>query len=519
MTVQLANRTLRRGNLLDRFRRLCLWNRSTTLTTHPFDLERPLLQLTKHDRWSIRESFSHVLVCGETGSGKSSGSGDYFADAFLTAGYGGIVLTVKPDEVSLWRERCKRTGRENDLICFGPTHRHRFNFLEDEAQRGGDGGGITKNLESLLSQALEVAYRGQNRSSSSPGGENPYFDKAKDQVIRNAIDLLRLAGHRLNLFDLYRIVISAPTSTKQLICEEWQRNSFCFACLKEADHHHQSGAARGHDLRIVTDFFTSEWPELAAETRSCVGSTFTSVVDVLNRSPFHDLFSTTTTLTPRAIEEGTIILLDMPLKTWGMAGLIAQSIFKSAFQQSIERREINSDTRPVFQWIDEAQFFLQRGDALFATTCRSARVACVMLTQSIQGIYECFGGRSAGEASGDLLLGNLGTKIFHANSCRVTNEWASELIGKVPTFMVNASTGSSEEVDVTSELFGIRRSRSTNAGVSETMELEVPANFFSRELRTGGPANQLCVDGLIFRSSKPFKATGRPWAVVTFNQK
>lgn len=51
------------------------------------------------------------------------------------------------------------------------------------------------------------------------------------------------------------------------------------------------------------------------------------------------------------------------------------------------------------------------------------------------------------------------------------------------------------------------------------MELEVPANFFSRELRTGGRVNQLCVDGLVFRSGKPFKSTHRPWAVVTFKQK
>lgn len=502
--------------------------RSVPISANRFDPERTLIHWTDRDGWTIRDSFAHVLITGETGSGKSSGSGDWISDAFLATGYGGLVLTVKRDEVAAWRSRCRRAGRSADLICFGPGHGHRFNFLEHEAQRSAEtGGGITKNIETLLTQSLEVAYRGGGgNSGGGHGAENPYFDKAKDQVIRNGIDLLRLAGRPLSVFDLYRIVASAPTSTAQLLSESWQRDSFCFACLKEADQRYKAGGERGHDLRLVTDFFTVEWPELAPETRSCVGSTFTSVIDVLNRSPFYDLFSTTTTLTPAAIEEGKIILLDMPLKTWGMAGLIAQSIFKSAFQQSIERRAVNADTRPVFQWIDEAQFFLQKSDALFATTCRSARVSCVMLTQSIQGIYECFGGKGAGEAAGDQLLGNLATKIFHANSCRVTNEWASELIGRVPTFMVNASAGSSEEVDLAGELLGLRRSRSTSAGVSETMELEVPPNFFSRHLRNGGPVNQCCVDGIVFRSGRLFARgrsrpldDARPWHLVTFTQK
>ena len=71
---------------------------------HPFAPETPLLSFTgsARDVWSIRDAFEGVQIFGAVGSGKTSGSGETIARAFLAAGFGGLVLTAKPDERELW---------------------------------------------------------------------------------------------------------------------------------------------------------------------------------------------------------------------------------------------------------------------------------------------------------------------------------------------------------------------------------------------------------------------------------
>ena len=54
--------------------------------------------------WSLNDAFQGVQVFGATGSGKSSGSGQALARAFLDSNMGGLVLTAKTDEVHAWQQ-------------------------------------------------------------------------------------------------------------------------------------------------------------------------------------------------------------------------------------------------------------------------------------------------------------------------------------------------------------------------------------------------------------------------------
>ena len=58
-----------------------------------------------------------------------------------------------------------------------------------------------------------------------------------------------------------------------------------------------------HDFEIVTDYFLMEFSSLSDKTRSVIVSTFTSMVDVLNRGLLRELFCTDTNITPAAIED------------------------------------------------------------------------------------------------------------------------------------------------------------------------------------------------------------------------
>lgn len=482
----------------------------------PWDLSTPLLNWSRGDAWTIRDAVEGTLITGATGSGKTTGSGAHTARAMLRHGFGGLVLTVK-DERATWERYCRETGRSDDLVVFGPGSPLRFNFLDHERTRAGSGAGLTENVVNLLSTVLEVA----ERHSAGGGGreDEGYWRRANRQQCRNIVDLLSLANGRITVPDMYRAVISAPTSPEQLRSEEWRSKSFCFQCLAKADKRPRSSRQQS-DFELVADYFMLEFPALSDKTRSVIVSTFTSMVDVLNRGLLRELFCGETNITPEAVENGKIILVDLPIKEFGEVGLFAQVLLKYAFQRSIERRNVQDSPRPAFLWADEAQHFVTSYDMQFQTTCRSARVATVLLTQNVSNFYAALGGNDKGRSEANSLFANLNTKVLHANGDPVTNEWAASLIGRTRQFFANGSSSQSAE-DRASSIFGmdwLGRTGSTSAGFSESYEYEVQPSAFT-QLRTGGPANRWNVDAIVFQNGRVFRESGKTWLPVTFQQR
>src|SRR5207247_381588 len=143
------------------------------------------------DPWTIRDACEGTAVFGATGSGKTSGSGQTIAKAFLAAGFGGLVLCTKRDEADLWRRYCRETNRSDSLIIFGPQQpqqRYRFNFLNYEFSRPGAGAGLTENLVRLFTTVLEVAERHRGQS-----GAQDFWQRTTKQLLRNSLDLVTIA--------------------------------------------------------------------------------------------------------------------------------------------------------------------------------------------------------------------------------------------------------------------------------------------------------------------------------------
>jgi hypothetical protein len=143
-------------------------------------------------------------------------------------------------------------------------------------------------------------------------------------------------------------------------------------------------------------------------------------------------------------------------------------------------------------------------------------VCTVYLTQNLPNYYATLGAGEEGKASADSLLANLNTKIFHANSDPVTNEWAATLIGRSRQFFVNASN-SQQPSDWLSMACGWRSAQSASAGISEVYEYEVPPRRFT-SLRKGGAPNGGLVDAIAFQGGRRFHETGKTWLPVIFQQ-
>lgn len=457
-----------------------------------WSLDMPLLQFGTLDErkrplaipWALRDACEGCQIFGGTGSGKTSGPGAAVARALLRAGCGGLVLCAKPDEAENWYHHAKAADRLDDLLLFSPESPERFNFLDYELNRPGRGGGIVENAVSVLLQCAEIAGGMRN-------GEDDIWEKAMKQLLRNCVELCRLAREPVRMRTLYKLSTDAEHAEKMLTLAEALVGT---------------GSER-EDLEVVSDYFRKEWATLPDRAKGSVQMTFSSVCDPFFRGALRDLFTKETTVTPEDAFAGKIIVVDLPLKEFNELGRFAAVIWKHLFQRAAERRKATDASRPLFIYADESQFFLTSGDADFQTTARSSRTATIYLTQNLPNYYSVVGGRN-GKSKVDSFLGNMQTKLFCQNADKDTNTWAAETIARV---------------------FQQRQSRNHNvnfggtggqgsAGVSsnEVLDFDLQPRAFL-ELAKGGPPFNHVVTSVLFQGGRMFP-TGKVYAPVAFNQ-
>lgn len=478
----------------------------------PFSLDAPLLHFSPHDPWRIRDACEGVQIFGGTGSGKTSGSGRALAKTFLAAGFGGLVLTAKPDERRLWEGYCHETDRLDHLRVISPSQPWRFNFMDYEVQRPGAGAGLTENIVGLFSHVLELAERKRG------GGSNEeYWQRTLKQLLRNTVDLVIMATNQLSLSDIYAVIISAPHDLEQVEAENWQASSKCFRYISEVyARKDELSESRAQDFDITAHYWLQEYPGLAEKTRSIIVSTFTSMADSFLRGTIRDLFCTTTNITPELSMRGAIIVLDLPVKEFSEVGQFTQALFKYIWQKTMERRDASENPRPVFLWADESQFFVNSYDPLFQSTARSSRTCTVYLTQNLPNYLSAMGSGDRGKAEADALLGNLQTKIFHANGDTATNQYAADLIAQTWQMRSSFNAGHGEQA----QQAGQPRpgsSQNMSAGGSEQLAYQVLPGQFTT-LRKGGPENALTVDAVIFQGGRTWNATGKNYLMTAFDQ-
>jgi hypothetical protein len=348
--------------------------------------------------------------------------------------------------------------------------------------------------------------------AQSDGG---FWQSGSKLLLQKIVDLVALARGKITIADIYDVLNSAPKSIEQTRSAEWQKSSACYQYLKHV-YRRPKSADEERDFQILENYWMGTFPETAERTRSIFVATITPLINTLNRTPLRQLFCGDTNITPRAMEEGKIIVVDLPVTQFAEIGKYGAAIFKYCTQRSLERRDVNVSPRPVFIWQDECQHFAMTTDMLFQTICRSCRVCNVLMTQNISNLYAVMGGGEKSKSMVDSIAGTLNTKIFHSNSDSVTNLWMADHVGRDRQLLCNSSISQPWDNSISSAL-GFTRSN-INSGVSEVYEYEVQPSA-ATELRNGGPANRWEVDAIVCCSGMCFHATGRPYLFCIFKQK
>ena len=448
--------------------------------------------------WTVRDACTGVMVFGMTGSGKSSGPLHKIANKFLTLNFGGVVFCAKPDECDTWIKYAKEAHREDDLLFLSKLT---FNYLDHESRRSGRGGGQIENLVNLY---LEIVNMGKDKRNSG-GGNDEYWNNAVKQLLRNTMTILQMAGESINIENIYRMVISAPSANGNTA----EESSYCtdLMALSIPEHLRQTP-----EFEIARTFFLEEFAHLDERTRSNTVSSFSVTADSMQRGELARCFSApeSTLHLEDIYRNHKILIVDYDQKSWGRMGQYAAGIIKYCFEMMIERREdiSNNDAPPVFLWADECQFFSLDYDQKFQTTARSSRTLTVYATQNLGNLYDGYGKEKASS-----LLGNLGTKFFCQNGEFETNEWASKSIGQEIILRKNQTYGDSKSSSMKGD---DNKSLSFSEGYSEQKDYRVdPADFST--LQTGGPRGQ-CKVGFIFWQSGRILNNGSVYVRSTIEQ-
>jgi hypothetical protein len=539
---------------------------------HP---DTPLVVLNEHgDALRVRDFYEGIQIVGGTGAGKSSSSGQAIALSMLEAGWGGIVFCAKPDEAQRWVGYLEASGRLDDLILMRPGSGLNFNFIDYEIHRP-DGLGL--EVFNLVAAIMVVVEGMRTALGIVQDSDGAFWVTASREMLTNAIEPLVAATGRFRLDELMRMIASAPTTEEQAYSEDWKARSYCYWVLAKAYSDPAGPPLPRHAMQAATDYWFSTFAKLDGKTRSNIVATVTAAISPFLRGTLHETFCTDTTVIPELTHEGAVIVVDFPVKTLGPAAVVTALIMKYQWQRATERRAIGPGTRPCFSYSDECQHFFAKTDPEFQSTARSSMAATVCLTQNLPTYFALLPGRDPKSAA-ESLLGNFQTKIFHANTDAVTNQYASDLIGKNLqrrassnwsvnegwqqgenasggwSYQTGESTGrnwgmtssfgtsqGSQGISSTSSTGmskgsqeGTSRSRtwsrnhgtsegvsggsSSGGGWSEQMDYTVPPAAFASKLRKGGQSDGWQVDAVIVQGGRRFARTDAHWLPCTFQQ-
>lgn len=483
----------------------------------------------RNKTWTVSDACRGTIIFGATGSGKSSASGKLIAESFLDFGYGGLVLCAKKDELGMWKKMAEKYGRSEDLVIFQNGSNYQFNPLEYEQNREGDGAGDVQNIMDILMALYDLS----NNVSAGGGGraDERFWENGMRRLLTRTLQLLQLSGQEISFQNIYSLIAntinghirlrysditnvlkdsSASVDEKQQAMQDLeilQEQNFCLNCLVKASEKKSGFNAEKSELfSAVNNYFLTEFVNLSDRTASVLKESALGIVFPFQNGLLKRHFSTTVSpeMKPElAYQKGKIFIMDISVKEYLLSGILGQGIYKLIFQQAMERRVFPEDDkigpRPVFLWADEAQNFYTAHDTLFASTARSSLVSIVNLTQNLPSIIVAMGENSPKERAMSL-IGNLSTKIFHANSDIDTNKFASEMI---------------DRVKVKKESFS-KSEHNVSTSYSRELEFQVlPGDFTT--LKTGGDKYGKKAEAVITQTGEIFPGE-KNYAIAAFEQ-
>jgi len=348
---------------------------------------------------SVADLSTHLIVFGDTGTGKTSGVLRPVIAAWAQADAGGLVVLdgkgVLPAEVA-------------DLPDFQIISPDRAAF---------------NPIENLTPDEVADGFVAMFASKDSA---DPFWDRASAKLIRAGATVLQLAAAvdpaevRFNLGSLYRLLFA-----KDGLAE-------ARAVLFENPAAGESLELLPSHIKRAWDYLSVEFPALPEKTRGSISG---------NASLWLSAFVDHALLSAWAeADEGVQIedALDgarigvlLPEAEFGQAGAAVANFAKQRLYRALKMR---GDTwkaeggKPVMLVVDECQALVTRDETAMLPIARSLGLHAVFSTQNVDGIVAALGGSSK-QAEAEQLLGQFKSLVSLSVSTPATREFVSTRMG------------------------------------------------------------------------------------------
>ena len=204
----------------------------------------------------------------------------------------------------------------------------------------------------------------------------------------------------------------------------------------------------------IYSYFINEYLNPANEkTSASVSMVVSNALMPFVTPPFDRMFSPQATFNfTQVIDQGLLVVLEMPSAQYGVAQRLASLVMKIDFFRTtlnrsrlrilLEKRMVNQDRNLIYlcdEFGSVATTGDQTGEASFLDKVREYRCSCILAMQGLPSLLRKFS-----EQEVDALLQNCGLKIFLRNDDPKTNDYASRALGSEIKVRLNQNQGAME---------------------------------------------------------------------------
>lgn len=379
-----------------------------------------------------------IVVTGSAGSGKTHAS-RILQRQMVRQGCPMLCLCVKPDEAGELCALVESEGQAHRLIRVRPGDGNRLQLLDYMLKvEGGNAARAARMFITLSDIAM--------RSDPQQQGGEKFWRSYEEAAFFSGIDLAALAYPKPTIDQVYHILRDSPNTPEE--GEHFLDKDA--PTRKRNDCHAAVIAAQGKESRLTTrridrciDFFCAEFSSIGYKARAGVLSTVNQTIARLTREPFFQSFCTETTLTPRRIEEeNLIVVLDAPVLTYGIDGVLFQAAWAILMQEYCLGRDPSGRGVPTVLMRDECGYLVHPDwDAKVAMVARSQKLLQFDIFQDMDILMTCFGGSPKAEKEARAFMANHAVKLMFNQANPHTCEAQSKLFGDAKEVMVGGGGG------------------------------------------------------------------------------
>lgn len=364
-----------------------------------------------------------VLIFGQTGSGKS------WMMIRLLAGLIRkrccvIGACAKLEAWEELRQACRMADAEDRFVLFGPKYGHRLNVLRFILNIEGGSPELAAQFFDKLNQIVLRATGSQ---------EEAFWANLFNNLSVAAIRLVMLTCGNPSLEEVYKVIISTPSSLSMSQNKDWRAASECYRLLMALHEKAKADPSLKNEFDRCWRVLMEEQPMVGDKAHGACLSMCGGLFGKFLIPPFDRIFASPEPDSCSIAEwerTGAVVAIDAPTLVYDMPGRLMNACIVMLAQMHALRRPSKSVDRPLIIARDEASEHISADhDMRVQVVGRSAKLAHIDAVQDMDVLITALGGQTKAQHEAKAFASNHAHAFAFKNADMETNNLMSQLIG------------------------------------------------------------------------------------------